>query len=440
MSGKYKAYPEYKDSGSEWLGDVPEHWQLKQAKHLFLLQRGHDLSSDQMVAGDYCVYGSNGPIGTHDAYTTKGPSITVGRSGSVGEINFVSEDFWAHNTSLYVKDFKGMPERYVYYLLKAIDPARLSAGSAVGTLDRNNIHVQKIAAPNPTEATNIANFLDHETAKIDTLIEEQQSLIRLLQEKRQAVISHAVTKGLNPDAPMKDSGVEWLGEVPEHWDVLRLKDLLHEPMKNGLFKKKDQFGEGSLLVNVSDLYVDDYFIDSDTLDRVRTTEDERKVYRVEYGDIFFVRSSLKLEGIGRCACFLNDLEDVVFECHIVNARPDKTNVTPKYLTRYLNSLPVSQEFVRRSKTTTMTTIDQLSLATIETVKPPLDEQQAIDDYLDVALQKINFADNEAKASIKLLQERRTALISAAVTGKIDVREWSAPELTQQKQQTPEAAV
>jgi type I restriction enzyme S subunit len=269
----------------------------------------------------------------------------------------------------------------------------------------------------------IAQFLDHETAKIDTLIEKQQRLIELLKEKRQAVISHAVTKGLNPNVPMKDSGVEWLGDVPEGWEVKRLKDVLSEPVKNGLFKKKEQFGAGSFLVNVSDLYVDNNFINVETLGQVITTPDEKKMYKVKAGDIFFVRSSLKLEGIGRSACVLENHDDVVFECHIVNARPNKQLMSSKYLTRYLNSVSVSQEFVSRSKTTTMTTIDQGSLVTINVVIPPQKEQFEIDNYLDQQLDKMNRAEGYALNSINLLIERRTALISAAVTGKIDVRDW-----------------
>ncbi|OPB13541.1 hypothetical protein BFW91_09020 [Pseudomonas fluorescens] len=427
MTGRYKPYSEYKDSHGEWMGLVPCGWVLMQAKFCFVLQRGHDLSSDQMVEGKYPVYGSNGPIGTHNVFTTKAPSITVGRSGSVGEINYVEIDYWAHNTSLYVKDFIGSPPRFIYYLLLAINPKRLSAGSAVGTLDRNNIHSQTVAVPSDFEKNNIANFLDYQTAKIDTLIEKQQQLIQLLKEKRQSVISHAVTKGLNPNAKMRDSGIEWLGEVPAHWEIKRLKNVLVEPVKNGLFKKKEEFGSGSLLVNVGDLYTDNYFINPETLDRVNTSNVERKQYKVESGDVFFVRSSLKLEGIGRSACFLENYDDVVFECHIVNARPDKKIMSSKYLTRYLNSLHVSQEFVSRSKTTTMTTIDQGGLTTISVLIPRIEEQVEIDNYLDRQLERLDKAENFAQDSIKLLIERRAALISAAVTGKIDVRNWVASQ-------------
>ncbi len=353
-----------------------------------------------------------------------------GEKTLVGQVVLFDKNFEAITSNFVAKmtpnsGFDGRFLNYVFSRLYGdrINYCSIKQNTGIQNLDSDSYLAEKVGFPAFEEQQKIAQFLDHETAKIDTLIEKQQRLIELLKEKRQAVISHAVTKGLNPNAPMKDSGVEWLGEVPEHWEVKRLKDVLSEPVKNGLFKKKEQFGTGSFLVNVGDLYADNYFINLETLERVITTPDERKMYKVEAGDIFFVRSSLKLEGIGRSACFLENHDDVVFECHIVNARPNKQLMSSKYLTRYLNSLPVSQEFVSRSKTTTMTTIDQSNLVTINVVVPPKKEQLEIDDYLDKQISKIEKAENYALDSIDLLKERRTALISAAVTGKIDVRNW-----------------
>ncbi len=182
-----------RDSGVEWLGEVPEHWEIKKAKHVFVLQRGRDLSSEQFVKGEYPVYGSNGVIGYHNEYTTKGPSLTVGRSGSVGEINYIEEDFWAHNTSLYVKEIKDVNIRFVYYMLLAMDVKSLSAGSAVGTLDRNNIHARYVALPNIIEQENTVKYLNDILMEFIVLIEKSNQTILLLKERRTALISAAVT-------------------------------------------------------------------------------------------------------------------------------------------------------------------------------------------------------------------------------------------------------
>lgn len=183
-----------KDSGVEWLGEVPEHWGVSQAKYVFLFQRGHDLSSNQFISGEVPVYGSNGIIGYHNQVTTKGPSITIGRSGSVGKINKVLSDFWAHNTSLYLKwQAQNSLIDYIYYLLLAMDIESLSSGSAVGTLDRNNIHKQLLALPPLAEQLRIVEYLNSEIKRFVILTQKSQSAIKLMQERRTALISAAVT-------------------------------------------------------------------------------------------------------------------------------------------------------------------------------------------------------------------------------------------------------
>jgi type I restriction enzyme S subunit len=420
---KYQTYPAYKDSGVEWLGDVPENWKLCRLKFMAKIKNGQDYKAVEVENG-YPVIGSGGQFSYASEFTYDKASVLLGRKGTIDKPLYIDEPFWTVDTMYYTEINKNIYPKYLYYLALTIQFGRYSTSTALPSMTQEHLGNFIFAIPDyELDRKQIAQFLDHETAKIDTLIEKQQRLIELLKEKRQAVISHAVTKGLNPNVPMKDSGVEWLGDVPEGWEVKRLKDVLSEPVKNGLFKKKEQFGAGSFLVNVSDLYVDNNFINVETLGQVITTPDEKKMYKVKAGDIFFVRSSLKLEGIGRSACVLENHDDVVFECHIVNARPNKQLMSSKYLTRYLNSVSVSQEFVSRSKTTTMTTIDQGSLVTINVVIPPQKEQFEIDNYLDQQLDKMNRAEGYALNSINLLIERRTALISAAVTGKIDVRDW-----------------
>ena len=438
MMGKYQSYLEYKNSGVDWIGDIPRHWKLTRIKFITECLDGARIPLNAQERGDMQgkipYWGSNKVVDYVNDFIFDEELLLLGEDGApffdaTKDVAFnVSGKIWPNNHVHVLRPEKRKVEsRFLKYAINCADFHLYISGSTRDKLNQSDMNEIYIRSCQLHEQESIANFLDYETAKIDNLIEKQQHLIKLLKEKRQAVISHAVTKGLNPDALMKDSGVEWLGEVPEHWAVKRLKNVLMESMKNGLFKKKDQFGTGSLLVNVSDLYVDDYFIKLNSLDRVVTTAEEQKIYKVEIGDIFFVRSSLKLEGIGRSACLLEEHEDVVFECHVVKARPSKISTTSKYLVRYLNSPLASQEFIRRSKTTTMTTIDQDNLTTINVVVPPRNEQVLIDSYLDRQLMKIDQADSLAKESMKLYIERRKALISATVTGKIDVRNWKLPE-------------
>jgi type I restriction enzyme S subunit len=182
-----------KDSGIEWLGQIPEHWKMVRFKYVLWLQRGHDLPVTEFHEGEYPVCGSNGCIGYHSQFTTKGPGVTVGRSGSVGEVNYVDTNYWAHNTALYVKEFRQAIPRYAFYLLKTLDVRYLSEGTAVGTLNRNYIHDVPIAIPLIAEQRAIAAFLDRETARIDALLNKVKGSIRMLREYRTALISAAVT-------------------------------------------------------------------------------------------------------------------------------------------------------------------------------------------------------------------------------------------------------
>lgn len=181
-----------KPSGIEWLGDIPSHWEVKKLKWVFRLSRGFDLSNEQFVEGKYPVQGSNGAIGFHNKFTTKGPGITVGRSGSVGEVNFITTDFWAHNTALYVINTKNNI-KYIYYLLKILNLKELSSGSAVGTLNRNYVHILGIPLPPLPEQQAIVAHIEKEMERIDYIIQQTEKEMELMKEYKQALISEAVT-------------------------------------------------------------------------------------------------------------------------------------------------------------------------------------------------------------------------------------------------------
>lgn len=419
MAGRYKPYPEYKDSHSEWMGLVPCDWTLMQAKFCFVLQRGHDLSSDQMVEGEYPVYGSNGPIGIHNDFTTKAPSITVGRSGSVGEINYVEVDYWAHNTSLYVKDFIDSPPRFIYYLLLAINPKRLSAGSAVGTLDRNNVHSQTVAVPSHIEKNNIAKFLDHETAKIDTLIEKQQQLIQLLKEKRQAVISHAVTKGLNQNAKKRDSGVEWLGEIPIHWDVKRIGLLFTESSARAFSDVELEYPILSVSIHHG---ISDKELNEGELDRKITRSEDRSLYKIVHDNYLAYNMMRAWQG----SFGSSKLSGLVSPAYVV-CQP-KTLLNSYYFELILRTQNATVELKKYSRGITDFRL-RLYWDEFKSIFVPVPSSAEIDEILNYITKTNSTYENLiviAGRQIELLLERRTALISAAVTGKIDVRNWVAP--------------
>lgn len=287
-------------------------------------------------------------------------------------------------------------------------------------LNWNNFTLVNLPLVPMAEQKAIADFLDRKTAAIDALIDKKQKLLDLLAEKRAAFINRAVTKGLDPKVPMKDSGVPWIGEIPANWEVKRLKCVLDRGLRNGLFKKKEEFGRGTSLVNVSDVYQDTYQVNCASLDRVDATASEQRTFGVRHGDVFFVRSSLKLEGVAASACVLSPPEQTVFECHLVGARPDLEVVEPVFLVNYLNTSLVRQRLVALATTTTMTTIAQDRIADIQVLVPPMAEQRAIADHVVVGHHRLAAAGRAIQKQIGRLREYRQALITEAVTGKLRV--------------------
>jgi len=273
--------------------------------------------------------------------------------------------------------------------------------------------------PRLEEQTRIARFLDHETARIDALIAEQQRLIELLKEKRQAVISHAVTKGLDPTAPMKDSGVEWLGEVPEHWVVCRLKNISAiVDCKNRTPEYED---DGEFLVvrtsNVKEQKLNlegAYFTDRKNFE-IWT---ERGIPPV--GSILFTREAPTGE-----VCLVPYDVPLCMGQRMMNIIPHEPSVTP-FLFDFLTSDCLTRYIKSQSSGSTVTHLRVEQVYNIPIVIPPKDEQTEIDEL--VGKMKNQFFDliEQAKSGVSLLQERRSALISAAVTGKIDARGWQAP--------------
>ncbi|WP_217175615.1 restriction endonuclease subunit S [Coraliomargarita akajimensis] len=276
-----------------------------------------------------------------------------------------------------------------------------------------------ILLPSLPEQKQIARFLDHETAKIDRLIAKQQELIALLKEKRQAVISHAVTKGLNPDAKMKDSGVEWLGQVPEHWEVTYLTHIV-DPSRRimyGIVLPGPNVDNGVPIVKGGDVKPGRLRLDS----LCKTTyviESNYERSRLKTGDIVYsIRGTI------------GDVEIVPEEINGANLTQDAARIAPKvpsdnrWLMYTMKSTSVFSQLEVGSLGAAVRGINIRDLKKAIIPYPPQSERNDIEAFLDIQLGKLDRLSVDCKRQIELLQERRTALISAAVTGKIDVRDW-----------------
>jgi type I restriction enzyme S subunit len=314
-----------------------------------------------------------------------------------------------------------MPDWLAYSVLSASGKAYLEAESYGGTkvqLALDDVKSFPLSLPPIEEQRSLITFLDHETAKIDALIAEQQRLIELLQEKRQAVISHAVTKGLNPDAPMKDSGVEWLGEVPEHWRVSPLKHLA--TIQTGIAKGKDLEDMETIdvpylrVANVQDGYL---ILDEVHLLAVPVASIDR--YLLNEGDVLMNEGG-DFDKLGRGCIWSGEIAPCVHQNHVFAVRP--YSVSGEWLNAYTTSKAANSYFISRSKqSTNLASISSTNLMGLPVPLPPAEEARETLGRLNQLINEIDDLKHSAIQAIALLQERRSALISAAVTGQIDVR-------------------
>ncbi|MBB6054105.1 restriction endonuclease subunit S [Armatimonas rosea] len=409
----FPKYESYKDSGVEWLGEMPEHWEVSPFKRFVDIQNGSDHKHVEQADG-YPVLGSGGIFAYASDFLYDGESVLLGRKGTIDKPLHVTGRFWTVDTMYWSKINPDASGRFTYYLALTIPFDYYSTNTALPSMTKGSLSNHSVARPTLPEQRAIAAFLDRETSKIDDLIAEQQRLIALLTEKRQAVISHAVTKGLNPDAPMKDSGVEWLGEVPEHWEYGSLTRIskrvvvgiaeaaTHAYADEGIpILRSTNIRAGKIIGEI--LHVDPDFAE------------DRESKSIRSGDLITVRTgnagvtAVIPEYMEGCQCFtmlittLNSNSDSQFYCY------------------YLNSKTSQTYFSLEGWGTAQVNISVPILKCLPVPIPPLDEQRVIVSFLDCETAKIDDLITEAQRGITLLQERRSALISAAVTGKIDVR-------------------
>ncbi len=417
---KYQKYAEYKNSGIEWLGKIPSDWKLVKLSYKLKLLSGDSITAlDIEETGSYPVYGGNGVRGFTETYNCDGLYPLIGRQGALcGNINVAKGKFFATEHAVVVYQHEKFNLTFLSEFLRFMDLGQYSVSAAQPGIAVDRINTLSIVIPPLAEQECIGNFLAHETAIIDSLIEKQQKLIELLQEKRQAVISHAVTKGLNPDVMMKDSGVEWLGQVPEHWIVKCYRHASkiyrgkfgHRPRNDPAFYDGEypfiQTGD----VARAEKYITHY---SQTLN-----EKGKEVSQL------FPEGTLMMA----IAANIGDLAILGFQAY-----------APDSVVGFKPNLGIDLEFLRYSFMAALPALEQTStqstqanlnierIGAVHGVFPSLEEQKEIINFLDTMLNKYQIIKEEMNKAICLLQERRTALISAAVTGKIDVRNWQVPD-------------
>ncbi|WP_370389519.1 restriction endonuclease subunit S [Snodgrassella alvi] len=447
---KYKAYPDYKDSGVEWFDVKPSSWKVTRLKLETLISMGQSPSSDDCnIEGDgwaflqgNAEFGKVNPIEKQYCPVAKkiaNPGdILFSVRAPVGAINLADKNYGIGRGLCSIAASENVTSPFLWWLLPTYKYQldAIATGSTFEAVSAEQLGNLCFALPSFSEQSQIVAFLDHETAKIDNLIEKQQQLIELLKEKRQAVISHAVTKGLNPDVPMKDSGIEWLGEVPAHWTIAQLKFNTIE-MQTGPFGSQlhaeDYVVDGIPLINPAHMNAGIIIPDPKvTVDE--TTQERLRRHKLSEGEIIFSRRG----ELGRCAVVKKNNEGWLCGTGSMRAKLKK-KIIPDYAYTLISSEGVVSELTLESKGSTMANLNTETLGRIRLPVPPSSEQEAILGYIKIISDKYDYLIRSAVTAIRFMEERRTALISAAVTGKIDVRDWVAPD-TQKAEKPEETAV
>jgi len=426
---KYKRYERYKDSGIEWIGEIPEHWGIIKLKFLSTIFKGKnpkeltDEWREEILPYLSMEYLRNsGDTLTLYAYPEKnlvtvnnGDILILWDGSNAGEILEGKNGILSSTMAKIVPN--NIVTRYLYWFLKGIE--KFFKGNTVGMgIPHVNGEILKnhlVLLPNLEEQNSIANFLDQKTAEIDSLIADKKKLIELLQEKRQAIITEAVTKGLNPNVKMKDSGIEWIGEIPEHWEIKPLKRIFKIVNGGTPSSSEESYWNGDItwitpndLSNLTEIYIKD---------------SERKITK---------------DGLHNCSAKIVPKGSIVISTrapigYVAIAGVDLcTNqgckslvainkVNPKYFYYWISSISFYLNVLGQG--TTFMELSNNNLSMVELLIPLLSEQEKIASFLDQKTAEIDDLIFDINTQIQKLKEYRQSLISEAVTGKIDVRDY-----------------
>lgn len=445
---KYQIYQDKAETHNIWIKSIPREWKVVPLKYMcrgFVKDGPHEtpkfiddgipfLSVDGIQKNKLVFEGCRYISIEDDARFSlkckprKG-NILLGKAASVGKVAFVENDndfnVWSPLAVINPKDIK--LGRFIFYCLQSYELQLqcdvFSNSNTQKNLGMTTIDNLTFPYPSINEAEKISDFLDHETAKIDSLIAKQEKLIELLKEKRQAVISHAVTKGLNPNVVMKDSGVEWLGLVPEHWKCVKIKHittLFEQGWSPQCDSRPAELNEyGVLKVGC----VNNSIFRASENKALPPELEPRLQYLIKKNDLLISRANTK-ELVGSATVVDDEYPNLILCDKLYRLRLAK-NVIPEMVSLYL-SISVVREQIELSATGashSMQNIGQDTINELWYLLPSFEEAECILKKININNQIFNSLIEKAELAIQLMQERRTALISAAVTGKIDVRNW-----------------
>jgi type I restriction enzyme S subunit len=441
-SSTHPTYEDYKDSGGEWLREIPSEWSTTTVKWLSEIGYGLSQPPSEKEGGIPFVRATNISEGSisaegivrvdpndipneEDVILHEGDLLVVRSGAYTGDSAFVDKEFegGVAGYDMIVRTTDEVIPKYLSYFFLSSPfrrQVRITSGrTAQAHLNAEELGRFEVTVPKLEEQRIIAAYLDRETERIDALIEKKERLIDLLEEKRTALISRVVTKGLDADVEMQDSGVEWLGEIPAGWDVARLKFL--SEVQSGIAKGKryDDNVDTVELPYLRVANVQDGFLNLDEVSQIEVAVDEVGRYLLQSGDVLMTEGG-DYDKLGRGTVWNGDIEPCLHQNHIFAVRP--RSVESEWVALVTQARYAKHFFIVQSvQSTNLASISMSSLQDLPVVVPPRETRQAILDHVDRETERIDTLIRKVEVAIDRLKEYRTALISAAVTGQIDVR-------------------
>lgn len=427
---------EMKDSGIQWIGSIPTHWKTERLQwHITEIKETNKPEKSRQVLSltnkrgviPYEEKGAQGNIAKEDfsQYKLAYPGTIVANSmniliGSVGRCDY----FGCVSPVYYVyKPNEGENLEFINYMFQMEQFQKELRRYANGILEirlrvsSDGILKREMAFPPFDEQARIVSFLDQKSIQVDTLIANVQNQIEKLKAYKQSVITEVVIKGLDPTVPMKDSAVDWIGDIPAHWGKLRVKYI--GDTQNGISKGGEYFGSGYPFVSYSDVYKN-LELPRAVAGLVESTETERENYSVKKGDIFFTRTSETIEEVGFSSVCAETIKDATFAGFLIRLRPFNDALTTQYAKYYFRGEHIRRYLVKEMNLVTRASLGQGLLKAMAVLIPPHDEQIAIAKYLDVKCSQVDRLIAIKQAKIEKLEQYKRSLIYEYVTGKREV--------------------
>ena len=406
-------YEKYKDSGIEWIGEIPIHWEVCAFKRKITINNGKDYK-DFLDNEIYPVMGSGGCFAYCSKYMYDGEALLMGRKGTIDKPLYINGKFWVVDTMFYAVPTKDLCCKFAYYLALTFPYSLYSTSTALPSMTQTDLGNNPVAFPPLIEQQAIATYLDEKCGEINRAIDVQKKKIDLLNEMKQTIITDAVTKGLDSNATMKDSGVEWIGKIPEHWEVRRLKTLC-KSIRNGYVGPTRDLYQEFGIPYIQSVHIKDGNILFEREEYYVSDEWAKKHPKIKKGNILVVHTG----DIGQIA-LVNAKYDLC-NCHALIILDINNNViSSEFLSLYLRS-NIGKELMLQTKTGALLPhLNSTQIGFTKALLPPFQEQQSIVAHIEKETTKIDTQISKANRHIELLEELKQSIITEAVTGKIKV--------------------